>query len=203
MKTTSWIPLPLALALLFMLPISAYGHRYLKKDRADGVEVVGDRPGFKGEWANDGTMPWATPESDFADQRDFVHNARCAFRRQSQEDESVFENAFTQWKAAIEKGINKGWINGRRLKTVVIPTYFHVITDGAKGDISEQMIDNQMQVLNDAFEEAGFRFLLMKQGGKSASRTSNKKWHQGTVIHLYFPTLHPMLYYNPAPHIIL
>ena len=201
MKATSWIPLPLALALLFMLSISAYGqpqhHRYLKKGRWDGVEVVGDRPGFKGEWSNDGTMPWATPESEFVDQRDFVHNARCAFQRQSQEDERMFENAFAMWKGAIEKGTKKGWMNGRRLKTVVIPTYFHIITDGSKGDISEQMIDNQMQVLNDAFEEAGFRFLLMKQGGKSASRTNNKKWHQGRNPFPFF------MHYNPAPHIIL
>ena len=171
------------LALLFMLSISAYGqpqpHRYLKKDRWDGIEVVIDRPGFKGEWPNEGSMPWATPESEFADERDFVHNARCAFQQQSQEDESTFETAFSQWKAAIEKGTNKGWLNGRRLKMVEIPTYFHVITDGPKGDITEKMIVNQMQVLNGAFEEAGFRFLLMKQGGKGASRTNNKKWHQG------------------------
>ena len=60
-------------------------------------------------------------------------------------------------------------------------------SNGSKGDISEQMIDNQMQVLNDAFEEAGFRFLLMKQGGKSASRTNNKKWHQGRDPFFPFP----------------
>lgn len=201
MKTSSWITLPLALALLFLLSTSAYGqaqpYRYLKKGHWDGAESVGDRPGFKGEWINDGTMPWATPESEFADQRDFVHSARCAFQRQSQEDERTFESAFAQWKDAIEKGAKKGWKNGRRLKTVVIPTYFHVITDGSKGDISEQMIDNQMQVLNDAFEEAGFRFLLMKQGGKSASRTNNKKWHQGRNPFPFF------MHYNPAPHIIL
>ena len=177
-----------SLLLVVALAFSIDGHyhhiHYLKKDHSDDAETVPDRPGFTGEWEINGTTPWAFPENEIANQRNLVESSggRCAFRSQSQNDEKVFEEAFNRWKAAIKNGKNTGWFNGRRLKTFVIPTYVHVLTDGKKGDVSEQMIDDQIQVLNDAFEEAGFHFLLMKQNGMGASRTSNKKWHQGMYV---------------------
>jgi hypothetical protein len=192
-KITSRIQL--TMLLLMALSISADGHlqrrRHLKKKHLDGVEVVGDRPGFKGVWTTNGTMPWISPESEFADQKDFVNSARCAFQGQSKKDERLFEKAFGQWKAVIKEGKKEGWINGRRLNTIVIPTYFHVMTDGSKGDISEKMISDQMRVLNEAFEEAGFRFVLMQQDGMSASRTNNKRWHQGNACSGILCRLHP------------
>jgi len=173
-----------SLLLVVALAFSVDGHyhhlRYLKKDHSDDAEMVPVRPGFTGEWEINGTTPWTFPEN----QRNL--DSRCAFKSQSQNDEKVFEEAFKRWKAAVKNGKNTGWFNGRRLKTVMIPTYVHVLTDGKKGDVSEQMIDDQIQVLNDAFEEAGFHFLLMKQNGMSASRTSNKKWHQGMYDNMGF-----------------
>ena len=169
-----------SLLLVVALAFSVDGHyHHIHSDDAATVPV---RPGFNG------TTPWAFPEKEIVNQRNFVESSggRCAFKSQSQNDEKVFEEAFNRWKAAIKNGKNTGWFNGRRLKTVVIPTYVHVLTDGKKGDVSEQMIDDQIQVLNDAFEEAGFHFLLMKQNGMSASRTSNKKWHQGKYDHGIF-----------------
>lgn len=190
-----------SLLLVLTLAFSVNGHyhhiQYLKRDHSDDVETVPDRPGFTGEWEINGTAPWVFRENGTVNQRNFVESSggRCAFKQQSQNDEKVFEEAFNRWKAAIKNGKNTGWFNGRRLKMVVIPTYVHVLTDGKKGDVSEQMIDDQIQVLNDAFEEAGFHFLLTKQSGMSASRTSSRKWHQGMYDNTEFSAVMEMKWY--------
>jgi hypothetical protein len=54
--------------------------------------------------------------------------------------------------------------------------YFHVINAGSgltSGDVSRQMIDAQMNVLNNAFAAAGFRFRLME-----VTRTTNLAWYR-------------------------
>jgi hypothetical protein len=66
----------------------------------------------------------------------------------------------------------------RKAGMVVVPTYFHVINNGsgiANGDISQQMIQQQMKVLNDAYGSAGFQFQLV-----SVDRTTNSAWYNMT-----------------------
>ncbi len=58
--------------------------------------------------------------------------------------------------------------------TASIPVWFHVIHDGSEGDVSSQLINAQMDVLNAAFAGSGFSFNLA-----DVTRTRNKKWFNG------------------------
>ncbi len=59
----------------------------------------------------------------------------------------------------------------------VINVYFHVVNNGtsvANGNISTQMVNDQMTVLNSAFAGWGWAFNLI-----SVSRTTNSTWYNG------------------------
>src|SRR5688500_4115704 len=61
--------------------------------------------------------------------------------------------------------------------SATVPTYFHVITDGAEGNVSDEKVREQMNVLNLAFSgfyggaKSGFRFEL-----KGITRSDNASW---------------------------
>lgn len=54
----------------------------------------------------------------------------------------------------------------------VINVYFHVITNGTDGNVSDQQIANQMSVLNSAYATTGWSFFL-----SGTTRTSNATWY--------------------------
>jgi hypothetical protein len=54
----------------------------------------------------------------------------------------------------------------------VIDVYFHVISNGSSGNISDTMIANQIDVLNDAYAAEGWSFRLV-----ATDRTSNPTWY--------------------------
>jgi len=56
----------------------------------------------------------------------------------------------------------------------VINVYFHVVSSGSTGNISDSMINSQMSVLNNAFDNWGWTFNLV-----SVDRTSNSTWYNG------------------------
>ncbi len=62
--------------------------------------------------------------------------------------------------------------------TVTVPTYIHVITDGATGNVTQAQIEKQMDVLNLSFAgfyggaDSGIRFEL-----EGVTRTDNAAWH--------------------------
>jgi hypothetical protein len=56
----------------------------------------------------------------------------------------------------------------------VINVYFHVVYSGTKGNISEDMINKQMTVLNQAFAAWGYSFNRI-----STDRTNNTTWYNG------------------------
>ncbi|KAB2959722.1 MAG: zinc metalloprotease [Thermoanaerobaculia bacterium] len=60
---------------------------------------------------------------------------------------------------------------------VSIPVRWHVVRSGtsaSQGNISDAMIANQIQVLNQAYSGTGFSFYLA-----STDRTTNKRWYTG------------------------
>ncbi len=83
---------------------------------------------------------------------------------------------------------------GKRF-TATVPVYFHVITDGATGNLTRTQIDAQMTVLNRTFAGAeggaasGFSFRLA-----DVTRTDNADWFHsnpgGTAEHSMKATLH-------------
>ena len=58
----------------------------------------------------------------------------------------------------------------------VIDVYFHVITDGTKGALTDSEVSSQISVLNQAYSGSGFSFRLV-----STDRTNNATWYNGLV----------------------
>jgi len=73
--------------------------------------------------------------------------------------------------SAAAKGINR---SGSRAVAATVNVYFHVITDGAKGNLSSTMINNQITVLNNAYAGSGFSFTLA-----GTDYTNNTTWYNG------------------------
>ena len=59
-----------------------------------------------------------------------------------------------------------------REKALVIPVAFHVVrhSDGY-ADVTDQQINTQIDVLNNAYREAGYQFIL-----QSVDRVDNTNW---------------------------
>ena len=78
-----------------------------------------------------------------------------------------FAERLADKKDSLEPEVNGGVIN----------VYFHVVNQGSgitNGDISTQMINNQMTVLSNAFAPWGWTFNLV-----STDRTTNATWYNG------------------------
>lgn len=81
--------------------------------------------------------------------------------------------------AAVESEVSSAMAQRTTLAAAVsggtINVYFHVINNGAgiaNGDISDQMIQDQMNVLNAAYASTGWQFNLV-----STDRTTNATWY--------------------------
>ena len=56
---------------------------------------------------------------------------------------------------------------------VEVDTYFHVITDGANGMLSNAQLQDQLQVLNESYDPYGFTFRLL-----GTTTTDNSSWYR-------------------------
>jgi hypothetical protein len=93
---------------------------------------------------------------------------RCASK-----DMTATERAAVNRKLAEERG-KPGGGGGGGTASGTIDVYFHVIHNGTEGNIPDSMINQQMQVLNQAFGGTGFDFNLV-----GVSRTNNSRWFSG------------------------
>lgn len=94
---------------------------------------------------------------------------RCAAPEVPADLRQLVQSEVTAWEA-LGYGANKG--------TKVIPVAFHVVyaerRGSSEGNISEAMINAQIDVLNDAYQAHGFQFQL-----QTVTRTNNRKWFTG------------------------
>jgi hypothetical protein len=90
---------------------------------------------------------------------------------------------------------------------VTIPVHFHVITDGTKGNVTDQQIADQIQILNDAYKPAGacthYQFSLASKDvtqnatwfgmgyGSTAESNAKHTLHQGDMKALNIYTANP------------
>ena len=91
----------------------------------------------------------------------------CATRTPAQEEMDEVQFRLAEHKAS--QGNQTAWTN------VVIPVYFHVIRKGtgvSNGDVTDQMIADQISILNAAYASMGFSFNLV-----STDRTTNATWY--------------------------
>jgi len=99
------------------------------------------------------------------DQQAFIDSgARCAAKHPDAIDMARIDAALARWVA------ENGDFSTREA-AVVIPVYFHVITNGSAGYLSSQDVAAQMNVLNDAYAGLGVSFNLV-----STDYTNNAAW---------------------------
>ncbi|WP_163863526.1 zinc metalloprotease [Myxococcus eversor] len=102
-----------------------------------------------------------TPEAPAVEQT--ALNRGCATIEPSVEERAAIDAFLAEQKTAM-----------RAVGSVTVPTYFHVINKGtgiANGDIPDSQITAQMNVLNAAYANTPFRFVL-----QGTDRTTNAKW---------------------------
>ncbi|RKH88828.1 zinc metalloprotease, partial [Corallococcus sp. AB038B] len=111
----------------------------------------------KGEEAAEAPSP-----ADPAVEQTSLHRG-CATVEPSVEERAAIDAFLAEQKTAM-----------RAVGSVTVPTYFHVINKGsglANGDIPDSQITAQMNVLNAAYANTPFRFVL-----QGTDRTTNSKW---------------------------
>jgi hypothetical protein len=110
----------------------------------------------------------------FASQKAFVESgARCSTRELSDLEQRLHEAAHGQWLA--ERRDAGQAFAARPNGSVNVPVYFHVIRSGAtpaQGDVPQDQILAQIQVLNDAYANTPFKFMLA-----NVTRTTNAAWY--------------------------
>ncbi|HSM13364.1 MAG TPA: zinc metalloprotease [Thermoanaerobaculia bacterium] len=80
-------------------------------------------------------------------------------------------------RAAVEEFVRMFGPAGEAPVAVDIPVRWHVVRAGtseSQGNIPQQWINNQIQVLNQAYAGTGFSFTLA-----STDRTTNRRWYTG------------------------
>ncbi len=78
---------------------------------------------------------------------------------------------------AAEIAARGAFVSPEAPQAVSIPVRWHVVRSGnsaSQGNISDTMIQDQIDVLNDAFSGTGFQFYLA-----GTDRTTNSKWYTG------------------------
>ena len=109
---------------------------------------------------------WATAQ-DFLD-----GGGRCTTREPAPEEVTESDALVTAFRKRYGTGSNRR----RRLKTIVVPLYFHVLVgDNNKGALTDRQITDQINVLKDAFAP-DFTFEL-----KEVTVTTNDRWHTAPV----------------------
>lgn len=115
----------------------------------------------------------------WASKRDFIQHGRCTTRHPGEEEAEELDLAFQAAFAARHGGREfredlRELAAAQAATTSAIRVYFHVINKGsgiANGDLSSQMIADQINVLNAAYAGTGFSFTLA-----GTTRTTNATW---------------------------
>jgi hypothetical protein len=95
-----------------------------------------------------------------------TRGVRCATPPASPELRSLYSELLASpYRAAI---------GDAAAKSTIVPVAFHVIYDGAQGNVPDALIEAQIAVLSNAFRSSGFTFSL-----QSVDRTENRAWFNG------------------------
>ncbi len=106
---------------------------------------------------------------------------RCGTRHPTPSEADLIEERFKVMKGRLgvgDRGKPGGGGGGGSVPangSITVNVYFHVIHDGAgKGNVTDSMINQQMNVLNNAYANTPYRFALV-----STDRTANASWYNG------------------------
>ena len=115
----------------------------------------------------DDRVPGPVPNIQFVGSKGVIQSGtRCAAQKTTASQAKAVHAQFSRFLRE----------NGRRAPSqdLLIPIVWHVVHDGANGNVPDAMIEEQVAVLNDAFQNRGFAFLL-----QSVVRTDSRKWFTG------------------------
>lgn len=122
-----------------------------------------------------GRAPFKIGDNEWADQRAFVDSgARCGTPELSATEKRLIDRGLDDFRRA-------GGVFERAAGSVTVNVYWHVINNGtsvSNGNITQQMIDDSITVLNNAYSGATggfntpFRFVLA-----GVTRTTNSSWY--------------------------
>src|SRR5262245_44087710 len=127
--------------------------------------ALGFTPSLLAQGQSDG--PFTFNGFEWASRADFMERGRCSTRNISDSDADELDELFNRFQLR-NPSVTGGTVN----------VYFHVINKGsgiANGDIPQQMITDQMNVLNAAYASQGWQFVLA-----SVDRTTNATWYTAT-----------------------
>lgn len=116
------------------------------------------------------TLPWTFRGVTYPNRRHFVENFKCGAHKYKFDKQTDEEKDLAAGKGKPGGGGGGG---GTPVTGGVVNVYFHVITNtvGA-GNVSDQMITSQIDVLNNAYSLTGWSFNLL-----STDRTANNSWY--------------------------
>ena len=133
-------------------------------------------PGLMAQGQSDEHRPFTINGHTWASKAEFVEHGRCVTRQPNDEETREMEAIFRAAGGGALAGTNKaGDGGGVAVSGGIIDVYFHVINKGsgtANGDVSDQMINAQLSVLNGAFAGTGWSFRLV-----ATDRTTNATWY--------------------------
>lgn len=111
----------------------------------------------------DGPLALASDEYD-AKLSSIVPGSRCGTKHLSEDQMSDIGQKLAEYN--LES-------TGSKFVKPIVDVYFHVVQNkDGDGSVTDEDINNQMKVLNDAYEPVAFRFLL-----KGITRIENDDWH--------------------------
>jgi hypothetical protein len=132
--------------------------------------------------ANAGDAPFRVGDRAWPSRQAFIDSgARCATRTMTDDEVRAIDQQVGAFMAAraqqLRGGAGGGGAGGDATlaptaTAVVVPVYFHVITNGTAGNVSDVTIAKQIDVLNAAYASSGFQFTLA-----GTTRTSNATWY--------------------------
>jgi Pregnancy-associated plasma protein-A len=149
--------------LMFSVPIEGHNHHHhddeaghSHNDHSNEVRDLQQRGSF------------VLGDRVYASQQEFIDSgARCGTKDLSKDEKEINELTLRDWVAN-----NKASGNGFNLRaTTEISTFFHIITNGAKGNKTDDVLEEQLNVLNIGFEGTGFTFVL-----DNVTRTDKAAW---------------------------
>jgi hypothetical protein len=144
--------------------------------------------------------PFAICGTEYTSQEAFIRSGRRCGSHLEPEEAERREEAFRQAQGA------RGALAGADVAGGVINVYVHVIRGGpglANGDVPDQMIQDQIVVLNDAYEAWGWSFNLVAidrrknvnwytmAPGTTAEKKAKRALRQGTAVDLNIYTANP------------
>lgn len=129
----------------------------------------------QGQSHNHQSRPFEIQGRSFVNQKAFIDaGLRCGARHVDEEEAAEIDVAVAKFLAAKRANARPGDLVATAVGGT-ITVYWHVINNGsgiANGDIPDSQINSQMQVLNNAFSQSGFSFVLA-----AVDRTTNAAWY--------------------------